>query len=203
MLARPSQVLAEVWWGRVMEQAHISVLEREMLVSILTESRDATVAAAESLSGAQWTFRPCEKCWTIGENVEHLITVERNIFGLVKKTLSRSPSVTWHASTAGKEELLRNMLLDRTQKREAPEAVQPTGRLDRAEALRVYQECRNELLDFAATTTEPIKAHTEDHRRPAVGTLNAYQWILFIALHNQRHLDQITEVLRTPAFEAV
>ena len=115
-----------------MEEAHISMSEREMLVSALAESRDATVAAAGSLSDEQWTFRSGEKCWTIGENVEHLITVERNIFGLVKKVLSRPPSVNWHESTAGKEELLQSVLLDRTQKREAPEAVQPTGRLDRA-----------------------------------------------------------------------
>ena len=186
-----------------MEEAHISMSEREMLVSALAESRDATVAAAGSLSDEQWTFRSGEECWTIGENVEHLITVERNIFGLVKKVLSRPPSVNWHESTAGKEELLQSVLLDRTQKREAPEAVQPTGRLDRAEALRVYQECRNELLDFVATTAEPLKAHTEDPRRPAVGTLNAYQWIFFISLHNLRHLDQIAEVVRTPEFEAV
>ena len=186
-----------------MEEAHINVTERETLVSALTESLDATVAAVGSLSDEQWTFRPGEKCWTIGENVEHLTSVERDIFGLVKKALSRPPSATWHESTAGKEELLRSMLLDRTQKREAPEAVQPTGRIDRAETLRVYQECRNELLDFVAMTAEPLKAHTEDHRRPAVGTLNAYQWILFIALHNLRHLDQITEVVRTPEFEAV
>ena len=40
-----------------MEEAHISMSEREMLVSALAESRDATVDAAGSLSDEQWTFR--------------------------------------------------------------------------------------------------------------------------------------------------
>ena len=49
-------------------------------------------------------------------------------------------------------------------------------------------------LKFAEETELPLKAHTFDHPFPIFSTLNAYQWLIYIPLHNVRHNKQIAEV---------
>jgi hypothetical protein len=39
-----------------------------------------------------------------------------------------------------------------------------------------------------------LKEHTADHPFAVFGTLNAYQWLIYIPLHNIRHNQQIAEV---------
>ena len=80
------------------------------------------------------------------------------------------------------------------------ERVVPTGRGGREEALRGYRERRARSRSFAETTPDPLKAHTLDHHRPVFGTLNAYQWLLYIPLHNQRHIHQIAEIKAAPGY---
>jgi hypothetical protein len=94
------------------------------------------------------------------------------------------------------------MLADRESRRNAPDPVVPTGTVSRDDALRIFRERRARTLAFAETTTAPLKAHTGDHHRPAVGTLNAYQWLQYIPLHHQRHLRQIEEIKATSGYPA-
>ena len=183
-----------------MSEARLSLIERDHVVTLLTESRDALLAEAEPLSDAQWSFRQSADRWAIGENVEHLGLVERAIFGQVKQALAKLANPEWETMTAGKEEVLKKKLLDRSAGRDAPAAVVPSGEVSRSEALRVFRERREEALYFAAKTGDPLKAHTEDHRRPIFGTLNTYQWLLFVAYHTMRHVDQIADVKRAPWF---
>jgi hypothetical protein len=49
-------------------------------------------------------------------------------------------------------------------------------------------------------TDAPMKSHTSDHPAAVFGTLNAYQWLIYIPLHNVRHNQQIAEVKDTPGF---
>ena len=39
-----------------------------------------------------------------------------------------------------------------------------------------------------------MNSHTADHIFPVFNTLSAYQWLVYIPLHNFRHNQQIEEV---------
>lgn len=200
MLARPSPLLAKAGVDGIVSEPHLSLIEQAQVVTLLTESRDALFAAVESLSDAQWSFRQSADRWTIGDNVEHLGLVERASFRQVERAVAKPANLEWEAATVGKEELLREKLLDRSTRRDAPGAVTPSGELNRTEVSRVFRARREESLRFAAETAEPLKAHTQDHPRPVYGTLNAYQWLLFIAYHTMRHVDQIADGQRVSGF---
>jgi hypothetical protein len=43
-----------------------------------------------------------------------------------------------------------------------------------------------------------LRAHSAPH--PAFQTLDAYQWILFMAAHSDRHTQQINEVKAQPRY---
>jgi hypothetical protein len=68
--------------------------ERQHVLKLLRESSDSFLALADPMTDAQWTYREQDGRWSVGEIVEHLGVVERN--------------------------LLEQRFLDRSQTREAP-----------------------------------------------------------------------------------
>ena len=200
MLVGTGSVLAKTWSTGVVSATAVNQSERDQLVNLLIESRDQVVVSSEQLSVAQWAFRERKDSWSIGDNVEHLGLVEPILFGQVTSALSADANPNWEEETAGKESLLKEKVLDRSTKRDAPNAVLPAGDIDQIRALRVFREHREISLRFALDTAKPLKAHTADHRRPLYGTLNAYQWLLFIAYHTLRHVEQIADTKRAPGF---
>ncbi len=174
--------------------------ERAHVTQFLKRTRDDFLTAVEPLSLDQWAFQPGPDRWSIGLIAEHLGLVELRLFGQVERVLREPPNTNWESASGGKDALIATMLGNRETPRVALEPVIPTGAVDRAAALGVFQERRAHTLAFAETTRESLKSHTLDHHRPAFGTLNAHQWLLYIPLHHQRHLDQIDEVKAAPGF---
>ena len=168
--------------------------ERSRVVRLLQQTRDDFLEAVESVTEAQWDFRPGPDRWSIGLIAEHLGLVEQGLFGRVERALATDAHPDGRSAVAGKDGLIETMLRDRGARRDAPERVVPTGDVEREAALRIYRERRARSLAFAETTADPLRAHTLDHHRPAFGTLDAYQWLLYIPLHNQRHIQQIEEI---------
>ena len=183
-----------------MTESHLSDSERARVVQLLQQTRDDFLATVEPVTDAQWDFRPGLDRWSIGLIAEHLGLVERRLFGCIERALEENANPDWHSATAGKHGLIEKMLRDRGMPRDAPKRVVPTGTVGRKEALRVYRERRARSVAFAETTADPLKAHTLDHHRPVFGTLNAYQWLLYIPLHNQRHIQQIEEITTAPGY---
>lgn len=200
MLVGTCSVLAKTWSNGFMSVTVIDQSERDHLVNLLSESRDKVFISTDQLSVKQWTFRQNKESWSIGDNVEHLGLVEPILFGQVTSALVSDVNPNWAEATAGKENLLKEKLLDRSTRRDAPNAVLPVGSVEPAYARRVFKEHRDVSLQFTLETVKPLKAHTADHRRPVYGTLNAYQWLLFIAYHTLRHVEQIADVTCAPGF---
>ena len=200
MLVGTGSVLAKTWSNGFMSVTVIDQSARDHLVNLLSESRDKVFISTDQLSVKQWTFRQNKESWSIGDNVEHLGLVEPILFGQVTSALVSDVNPNWAEATAGKENLLKEKLLDRSTRRDAPNAVLPAGSVEPAYARRVFKEHRDVSLQFTLETVKPLKAHTADHRRPVYGTLNAYQWLLFIAYHTLRHVEQIADVTCAPGF---
>ena len=50
------------------------------------------------------------------------------------------------------------------------------------------------------STAAALKEHTDEHPMPVFGTLNAYQWLIYVPLHTMRHDKQIAEVKATAGY---
>jgi len=61
-----------------------------------------------------------------------------------------------------------------------------------------FRAQRAETIKFVRHADEPLKAFTSD--RFLFGTVSAYHWLLHLALHNERHNQQIGEIVSQPAF---
>ncbi len=92
-----------------------------------------------------------------------------------------------------KDDAILPLVIDRSAKFKAPEAIQPTRRWTTPDEItkNVLQN-RAVTLAFINTTQEDLRNHFMDH--PVLKTLDTYQWMLLISGHMRRHTEQILEV---------
>jgi uncharacterized damage-inducible protein DinB len=175
--------------------------EKAKAIKMLLDSQTEFLSYVEKLSDAQWNARPIPFKWTVGETAEHIALSEGLLFGAMERALAAPINPDWETKSAGKERILDNVLAARMGKAQAPEPIQPLKRkMSRAEIMTMFKDGRAKTLKFIETTDQPLKAHTLDHPFPVFGTLNAYQWLLYIPAHNLRHNKQIAEVMSNAAF---
>jgi hypothetical protein len=91
------------------------------------------------------------------------------------------------------------MIPDRSQKAQAPEPLKPTNRFGSAQgSLKHFEETRATTENFLKDTPD-LRGHAVDS--PMGGAkVDAYEWVLFIAAHSERHTKQIEEVKANPNF---
>ncbi len=132
--------------------------------------------------------------WSVGETLEHITLAEGLHFGIIEKTLAAPADPAWAEKTKDKLAVVERVMLDRSVKVQAPGEIVPTNKLTRAEVMAKYQARRAAIRKFIRETKAEVHAHTGDHPFPPIGTLSAYQWLTYTALHNMHHLKQIEEV---------
>ena len=176
--------------------------ERDKAVAELQGSRQAFLDAVKDLSPAQWNFKAAPDRWSIAECAEHIALSEDFIFGLVQNKFMKSPLAPQRrAEVAGKDETLLPLLQDRTHKAKAPEPLDPTKTTMAPEtSVQQFLAGRDRTIEYVRTTQDDLRDHFGDHPAPAIGTLDAYQWILLISGHTRRHTLQILEVKADPNF---
>jgi hypothetical protein len=176
--------------------------EKEQLIKYLKDSQQEFVQAVSGLSDAQWKWKPAPERWSVGECAEHIELAEGLLFAKAQEAIKNAPTADWETATQGKTELLLRVMAPRLGKAQAPEDIVPTGKLDKPVTMRRFAEARAITLRFVEQTQLPLKEHLAEHPFPIFNPLNAYQWVLYIPLHNMRHDKQIEEVKATPGFPA-
>ena len=84
------------------------------------------------------------------------------------------------------------MVPDRTNKVQAPDPLKPTNRFGSPEAsIKHFVDSRTTTEDFLKKTAD-LRGHAIDS--PVGGKWDAYEWVLMIAAHSERHTKQIEEV---------
>lgn len=173
--------------------------ERAHVIKLLEDSRAEFLSAVEKVSEVQWKWKAAPDRWSVGETAEHILLAEALLFSKVTQALAAPVNPDWEKATAGKTAFLERVMVDRRNKASAPEAIRPQG-LSKDEVIRRYKEERGKTIQFAEGTQAALKEHTTEHPFKVFGTLNAYQWLIYIPLHNLRHDQQISEVQSTPGY---
>ena len=179
---------------------HMSTEERTKVLNYLAESRKEYLAAIDGVSAEQWKWKPAPNRWSVGETAEHIVLAEALLFDFVRKALASPPNANWEEQTKGKTEFIEKVMAPRLGKAQAPEPIVPTGGLSEVQVKERFEKQRAEIEKFAAETQAAVKEHTADHPFPVFGTLNAYQWLIYIPLHTERHDKQIAEVKATAGY---
>ena len=169
------------------------------VVDLLEQSHHALVDVVMAWPAETRDAPARDGAWSVAEHIEHLAIVEDGAGRLISKLIKA-------AATAGAPDTDTASVIatmDRfqvpTARRpiEAPDQVRPTGTVHAVDALATLSTARARVVDaFRRASGLSLGAVTHPH--PALGPLNVYQWGVFLAQHEQRHLAHIQRVAQTP-----
>jgi hypothetical protein len=166
--------------------------ERDSLVKHLQQTRQAFLDSIAGLSEAQWTYKAGPDRWSIAEVAEHIAVSETLILQLVTEKILKAPAIQPDPNRIPDEKLLA-LLLDRSNRFQAPEFLRPTNRWATRDALaQDFVAAREKTVTYVTNTTDDLHGHGGPH--PAFKMLDGYQWVLLLSGHSARHTAQILEV---------
>jgi hypothetical protein len=162
--------------------------ERSDIVDMLEKSREDFRSAAAGLPESLAKTRPEADRWSVLECVEHVATVEE----MFLKRLASGEHTEAPPEDKAKEAAIAARILDRSTRRQAPEAILPKGRFTSlAEGLEQFDGARGRSMQFARERAADLYALASTH--PAFGPLNGTEALIIIASHSRRHAEQIRE----------
>jgi hypothetical protein len=175
----------------------VNPADKEKAMKYLESTRKNIEEAIKGLSDAQWNFKAAPDRWSIAQCVEHIAATEDKLQGFVIEQVMKAPAAP-DRDVVKIDAMVMTMIPDRSQKRQAPEELKPTNRFGGPDAsLKHFEESRAKTEDLLKNTPD-LRGHALDS--PMGVKLDAYEWILFIGGHSERHTKQILEVKADPNF---
>ncbi len=174
--------------------------DRAKAIRYLDQSEKQFKELIADVNEEQWRWHPAPGRWSVGECAEHIVLAEKLLFASVQKAVASPVNPDWYEQTKGKTEFLERVMLSRAGKATAPEAIVPSGTWTKAETIERFDKARARTRQFIETTDVALLEHTEEHPFPVFKTLNAYQWFIYIPLHNIRHNGQLGDVKKAEGY---
>jgi hypothetical protein len=175
----------------------VTQAEKERALQYLESTKKNVLEATKGLSEEQWNFKPAPDRWSVAQVMEHIAAAEDFIRDVLKEKVMTSPAGEAGRDIKKTDETVMAMVPDRTNKVQAPEPLVPTNRFGSPDgSLKHFVESRSSTEDFLKTTSG-LRDHVADS---PMGKLDAYEFVLLIAAHSERHTKQINEVKADPNF---
>jgi hypothetical protein len=193
---RTIRIAATIWLALCAGSAlavPLTKMERQHLVAHLEMTGSWLVDEVAGLSPAQLRFLPAPGAWSILEVVDHLVVAEPIYWQDLQNAMKAPPAKQRRPAT---DEGMLWYGIDRTQRQKALATEEPKGQLrDLQTGLDVLRKLHARVLEYARTTNDDLRAHVVEREQS-----DAYQWLLLISTHAQRHILQIREIKADPKF---
>jgi hypothetical protein len=178
--------------------APISQADRDALIKDLERSRTVFLdGIADVKTEAQWNYKPAPDRWSVGECAAHIIAAEQYFRDTIAAALKSPALPAAQQSTAG-DAVLTKMIRDRSQRFQAPAAIEPTGKVvPKAQTIKDFDATRARTLQYVRTTQDPLREHGAG---TAPNITTAYQLVLMLSGHTERHTAQLLEVKASPGY---
>lgn len=193
-------LLSQAGFAEEAQSPNLTREEHLELLKMIHDSEDRIMALISGLSDEQWTFKQNPDRWSVGECAEHIVRSQRGLLGYAQMALGGEPDAEWAARTKGKEQLIRQVMPNRQPFGKggatAPMEIRPSEHWDRARTIQELYTVQGEVMAYVETIADgaPIRQFTKEHPFPVFNWLNAYDWLIYIPLHTERHSRQIEEV---------
>lgn len=186
-------VIALLLFSFTSEDFGISDAEREKAVTYLTQSKDHMMKVLNGLTKEQLNFKPTAESWSIANCVEHLAIAESTFGGILQKTVAEGDNPAMKDSVQMKDDQLYAIISSRQQKVKTPEPFEPSGKFgSHEETAKAFNEKRDAHIEYIKTTDDDLRNRFNSNL--PFGTIDAYQLLVFVAAHTERHVSQMEEV---------
>ena len=172
--------------------------ERKMAVAEMTNSHDHLMIALHGLSEAQLNYKMTPDSWSIAECVEHIAISEDTFAGMLQGLLQTEADPANRDKVSVGDKDLIAMMVDRTNKVKTQKPFEPTGKYGSHEAtLEAFKSARKNNLDFVKNSDADFRNRVQEF---PFGTVDAFQVVLFMSAHSERHVRQIEEIKTSADF---
>lgn len=162
--------------------------ERGEILEHLQKSRADLLHLVSDVSDADFMKKPSKEVWSIAEVVEHLLLIDESLFNSILHKAENVPDTT--PETVPNDKILYVVPNPKYGKVTAPKNLVPQSTYNsKDEALMAFNTNRDRIENFVKTTDLPLQRVAFRHF--ALGLLNGMNWLVFIAAHCQRHINQI------------
>ena len=166
------------------------------VLEYLDTTRSDLSNAIEGVTPERRDERPAEDRWSVAEVLEHLNIIEGKVVQLVTGRIAAAK-----AEGLGPEpetspvldSIDRSRIVDRTERRTAPDIVTPRSEIDATAAWSALQKSRADLREAVRAGDGLALSEIKQHH-PVLGLINLYQWIVFVGCHEARHTAQVREI---------
>src|SRR5712691_13216704 len=163
----------------------------------LETTKKNIVDATRGLSEAQWNFKPSPFKWSVAQVMEHIAASEDLLRQMAEGQIKQAPPVPDRDLKKTDDRVLE-VIPDRSKKFQAPEQLRPRNQFGSPEAaLKHFIDSRAKTVELLKNTPD-LRAHVVDSG--LLGKIDAFERILFIAAHSERHTKQLLEVKADPKF---
>jgi DinB superfamily len=172
--------------------------ERTYLVGQLEQTEKDVIASLQGLSDAQWKYKAGADRWSVQQCAEHIILAEGLFFNTTQQML-KSPAIDrMGTSKPDVDSKMTTGVEDRSHKFQAPPELVPSGKFATpAEAIAAFRQAREKSIAYVKTTNDDLRTHVG--KGPA-GDMDAYQFLVLMSGHSERHTKQIKEVEADPNY---
>lgn len=173
--------------------------ERRFAVDYLKNSKLALQKELKGLSQEQFNFKPAAGAWSIKECLYHIVLAEAGSWKSLEKAMKEPAKPEMRSQLPYADDELLQKIAARTDKMMAPAPLVPQHATWKspADALAAFKQARMQYLKYIKTTTEDLRNHFTEL---PVGKVDCYQFLLYIAAHSERHLEQVRDIMAHPSF---
>ncbi|HKS29019.1 MAG TPA: DinB family protein [Pyrinomonadaceae bacterium] len=170
------------------------------IFDLMDKTRSRLRARLESVAGAedgQESLRPSPDAWSVAEIAEHLAIIEERLSKLFPVMLTKAEAGgLQRAADKPFQPVSVAEIAERSarEKYVAPETARPTGAVPIADSLARLERSRETILALRPRL-EALDLTDVTYPHPVFGPMSAYQWLIFVGAHEDRHLRQIDSLL--------
>ncbi len=144
-----------------------------------------------------WQFKPTGFRHSIGDEMEHLALAHQDLQGVFVKALKKGEQAEKAESLSGKEEFLRERMLDPENKAENYKVKNILR--SKAEVAEYFKTAPRKALEVIRIVDDP-SLYVYKHPSDTYGELTGLQWLYYLVYHGERHVVWIEKMLDHPEF---
>lgn len=161
-------------------------------IKYLKKTRKELEKSVKGLSKEQMTYKPEDGGWSVAEIVEHIIIVEGALKGMLEGKIKAGENLDQKAEVKMTDEQVVGLITDRSSSIQTQDQFQPTGKFSESkEAIEAFDSQRENIVDWLKDSDADMRNYVNEF---PFGKIDAYQTVLFMAGHTERHTAQIEEV---------
>lgn len=177
----------------------ISKKEKKYASKFLKETKKEVADALKGLTEAQLKFKPAADVWSIEECMKHIAVTEKALWGMAEANLKQPATPEKRVDVKWTDEDVIKKIEDRSVKVKTNDRSKPenTPYKSAEEAWQSFKQDRDKLIEYVKGTEDDLRNHIV---AMPFGSMDTYQFILFISAHSNRHMQQMNEVKTNPAY---